>query len=788
MIKVGTMKFGQRLSIWLFALVILSAATPENTGEVCAEELFQFRNGLVIRGSKAEIATLKDGFGAAAAGEIHVRPIWLIDDGLRRVYIHGKGMSAGQPVAVNDLERSIEFWQPKPLAGKVVAGLGSILGVSPFNEFGRRILTVRGPQGPVRIVQGITELNARYAKLIALKGKPTLSWDMRVATSSLDSSSLKTIFQRRIDPTDLNERLEVVRFFIEAERYGDAKEALQEVIDDFPGEADLKPRLIALTERQASQLFDEAETRAAAGQYELARGILTDFPLEAVKRITRIQVQDALKKLDSDRDQAAAMVQQLRDQVAELEPAQQESLQVIVDEIGNGLSTDTLARLSDYARFGQEETMPLENRVSLAVSGWLLGSGSGQNNLTVAIALVKVRDLVAEYLRTADPLRRKAILESLLTLEGAEPEYIDRILPLLTPPLAWPEGSEHETVAGMHAIDTGDAQYLVQLPPEYDPLRSYPCIVALHESRGNPEDQVNWWAGVYDHDAQTRRGHASRNGFIVVTPVWSREGQRRYEYTPKEHHRVLAAMRDAMRRASIDSDRVFIVGHGEGATAAWDIALAHPDLWAGMISISGSPSKTVPHYEPNSRYVPMYLVMGELDGSRADGSILDDYMSFNHNAMVVMYRGRGREYFYDEIPRLFEWMMLSSHVRQGSPREIDAVTMRAGDQFFWWLELGDLKPDVAINPILWDQADRIRAGKITASIGTDNQIRVRGPAETFRVLLRPQEGVDLAKEVIVRYGSRTRRVQFEGKLETMLEDARQRADRKRPFWLAISVP
>ena len=39
---------------------------------------------------------------------------------------------------------------------------------------------------------------------------------------------------------------------------------------------------------------------------------------------------------------------------------------------------------------------------------------------------------------------------------------------------------------------------------------------------------------------------------------------------------------DAMRRCSIDSDRVFIAGHGEGVTVAWDIALAHPDLWGGL--------------------------------------------------------------------------------------------------------------------------------------------------------------------------------------------------------------
>ena len=782
------------LRAWLAVLVAIVCCD-----RLDAEQLFQFRNGLVVRGSKAEIASLKEGFGAASAGESHLRPIWLIDDGLRRIYIHGKGMTDGTPVDVGDLERSVELWQPKPLGGKVVAGLGNLLAVSPFNEFGRRVLTVRGPEGPVQIIQGITELNSRYAKLLALKGKPALSWDMRVATSSISSATLNQIFRRRIDPQDLNGRLEVVRFYINAQRFDDAKRALQETIEDFPDEVDLKPQLVALTEKQAEQLLEEAETRAAAGQYELARGILEGFPVGIVGRIKRLQVQDALGALNDTDRQARELVDQLRSQVAQLDARQSESLQPILAEIESELSADTISRLSDYVRLGASETLPLDNRVALGIAGWLLGSGSGEQNLSVTISLIQVRDLVAEYLATPNAARREQILDTLRNLEGAEPEYVDLMLPLLKPPYTyrqdgettgpWPEGSQSE-VPGMHIVDQDGARYIVQLPPEYNPLREYPCVLALHESRTDPLTQIDWWAGAFDSQTGERRGHATRHGFIVVAPIWSRPGQIVYEYTPQEHQRMLVSMRDAMRRAAIDADRVFIAGHGEGATAAWDIALAHPDLWAGMISISGSPSKTVPHYEPNSRYLPLYMVMGELDKSKADGAIIDDYMSFNHNAMVVMYRGNGRSYFYDEIQRLFEWMQLPAHRRQEIPRDIETATMRAGDQFFWWLELGDMKPGVAIDPIQWDQASRIRAGKVSASIGTGNQIRIRsGPADQFRLLLRPQPGIDLTQEVVVRYGaSPARRFQFDGGLDVLLEDARQRADRKRSFWMTATIP
>ena len=79
---------------------------------VSAEQLFRLRNNMVLRGSMAKIATLKDGFGAASAGETHLRPIWLIDDGLRRIYLHGKGMVAVDPVDVARWKGTWSFGSP----------------------------------------------------------------------------------------------------------------------------------------------------------------------------------------------------------------------------------------------------------------------------------------------------------------------------------------------------------------------------------------------------------------------------------------------------------------------------------------------------------------------------------------------------------------------------------------------------------------------------------------------------------------------------------------------------
>ena len=42
-----------------------------------------------------------------------------------------------------------------------------------------------------------------------------------------------------------------------------------------------------------------------------------------------------------------------------------------------------------------------------------------------------------------------------------------------------------------------------------------------------------------------------------------------------------------------DGDRVFLTGHSMGGDAAWDIALAHPDLWAGAIPLVATTGKSI---------------------------------------------------------------------------------------------------------------------------------------------------------------------------------------------------
>ncbi|MEO9592266.1 alpha/beta hydrolase [Rhodopirellula bahusiensis] len=824
-------------------LLVLAVSIVGQSALAHAEQLISLRNGMVLRGIYLEVPSMNQN-AASAAGEsgIQNRPIWVVDDGLRRTYVHRRGMVAAEPRDVPDLHERIEFFQPVPDGGEQVASIGQALGVTPFNEFGRRRLTVRGPSGsPFPILQGITELTAKYAKVEALKTDDSINLDMRIATSSISSDQLRNIFRRNTDPKNVDARLNVVRFFAESERYADARRELVRILDEFPESSDLKPIVGQYVENEASQLLEQAELRRESGQPILARAILDQFPTRVVSRVTQVKVADLIGSMDETQKQIDTVHQRLAELVGELQEPVQNSLGGLVAEIKAELTPATLPRMSDFIRMGGNSTMDSETRVSLAVAGWLLGNGSGETNLKIVLSLIDVRVLVRGYLAEQDPGKRQEILERLSSLEGARADYIAKMLPLMKPPLidaievddsivADPsvDGMFHVGLdqAGFHAAQAEDpaslppVSYVVQLPPEYDPNRTYPCVVAMHAAGAVAETQLNWWSGVpqqsflqqktsdeqlinetsADGTAEEsapevsptmRLGHSIRHGFIVVAPRWTRGGQGDYEYTMREHDAVLSSLRHAMRHFAIDADRVFIGGHGPGGTAAWDIAISHPDLWAGMISISSRPGKTLQHYNANSKYMPVYIVKGDKDGVplRDYGGIYDRYMTYDHDAMIVLYRGRGLDFFYEEADRIFEWMKTPGHRRAAPPEDLEVVSMREGDRFFWWLEWGEMLPGLSINPILWNDAERLKAAPVKARVMANNEVIItQAPSDSYTVWLYPQMPLDFKETITVRYRSRRKDFTFDQSVGVMLEDARVRADRERPFWGMVQIP
>ncbi len=797
----------------------------------------ELNNGTEFKGLTDAIPTLSASALAPAvtSGKVDVELIVVIDDGLRRTFV-----SRYQVVNVRDEIESpekIRLNQNVVKEGTVLGRVGDIIEVTPFDKHGRRRITTLSAKGPIRVIQGITEITPIWTRVRGLKSAKSYVWDMRIATSSIPHDKLKEILTTQLNRDDPQARLSVALLYLQAQRYRDAESELRAAIDQFPELNDLKDKLTELRQLRAKQQLDEIKLRQAAGQHKMTADLLSRFPADDVAGEILLEVSELAEHY---KQQKAAAVTSLDEIAAAIDGIKQKpvkrTLQAFHRELSAELNFNSLRRLADYQRLAGDPDLSSEQKLALALSGWLL-DGNGIDNLSVATSLWETRRLVGEYLVCDDATRRTAIIGELASQDGGAPRYIAMILAAMKPPLRtarlndrWVDPPADETAAappsgtktipsptepaadapstdenpakdaGMFHLSTSglegdpDIEYVVQLPPEYDANRRYPTIVALHPAGAEPEMEIDWWAGVYRPDLRLRLGQAARHGYIVIAPKWTKPKQRQYGYTANEHAAVLYSLRDAMRRFSVDSDRVFLTGHTRGADAAWDIALAHPDLWAGVIPICGiaeytrddSP-KYVTRYWENAKHVSFYFVGGAMDGNKIDVNSRDWNRYLRHagyDTTIVEYLGRGEEHFYDEIQRIFAWMDV--HQRNFATTDFEIRTMRPWDRFFWWLEIDEIPARSMIHPAAWPARKGLRPTTTEGHIRDRKNVTIKTASGKVTAWLSP-DVVDMDANIKVYVNSRLKRPDVTPSAEVLLEDARTRCDRQHPFWVKLDL-
>ena len=751
------------------------------------------KDGRKLQGKYAEIGSIAENplSPKSQAGEVPVTPLLVVDDGLRRTFIHSFQVDKVlEPTSAKDVR--INIWQPVAENGAGIGSIGRPLNVTPFDNFGRRTYVMQSAGGPLPVVQGITQITPLYTKVEGLTGGPKpIVWDMRIATSSIPRETLSRVLSTAVKSGDLEGRLQVVRLFLESERYRDAGAELEEIIKAFPERKDLQQDVRELRQLGSKLILKEIQLRAKAGQHKLARNLLSQFPSDNVGSETLQQVRELLAKYAEEDARRKSLIDQLNKNVAKIADDNGRRLaEGFAKEISNEANEDAISRLASFERLADDAKLSVEQKVALAVSGWLVGANQATDNFQTAISLAHARDKILEYLREPLAQNRSKLQADIHDMDGASIERIAQILKLMKPPLDVPKESEQAPrmfelkLAGL-ANET-DVRYLVQLPLEYDPLRHYPTVVTLPDAGISAEQMLDYWSGPADKNGE-RLGQAARHGYIVIAVDWQQPHQFSYDYSAREHHAVLGSLRDACRRFSIDVDRVYLTGHGIGGEAAWDIAIAHPDLWAGVIPIAAAADKFIGRYSNNAKYVNWYVVAGELDGKKLsdDAVQLDRYMKPNADVTVVEYQGRGYEPFGDEIQRMFEWMGLK---QRKMPKAIDCVSMRPWDTFFWWLEVEGLAPKSMIAPANWPPPRTARPAQIEGKRLETNKVTVKVQADKVTVWLSP-ELVNLNEKLVVELNGRAinpRDRNVRPDLTVLLEDVRTRADRQHPFWAKLS--
>ncbi|MCA9134631.1 MAG: hypothetical protein KDA45_15795, partial [Planctomycetales bacterium] len=418
-------KLFPRLLLCLAATGLLALSASRATAQ--EEYLVELRNGMRLGpGVVSETASISTNSfqQGGSGGNVGSKSILILDDGLRLTFVNKAPINimSTQPSTAPTAEQ-VEL----PAAAEAARSgndpaIQSILGVSEFNKYGRRKYYLQTARGPVQVLQGITLLTPTYAKVEVLRtGTEEFVWDQRIATSSIPASQLREILYQAMDLKKSNDWLRIVSFYMQAERFGEAREVLSEALTRFPGElADRRAVLQQLDQLLANEKFEEIKLRRAAGQVQLAATLLGAFPVKTLSLENQVKLDDEVKAVQQQVMVMGQVTAALQEQVGKLPEPEQQLVAPLVQEIVSEVTLDTVARFADFQRLRNDPSLPAENLVSYALGGWLLGPGAGLDNFAVAKSLIHVRRLVVEYLNDAPPPRRAQILQELAGQEGAQ--------------------------------------------------------------------------------------------------------------------------------------------------------------------------------------------------------------------------------------------------------------------------------------------------------------------------------------------------------------------------------
>ncbi|HLJ11087.1 MAG TPA: hypothetical protein VKU82_07855, partial [Planctomycetaceae bacterium] len=684
-------------SLTALVLVSLLVASSTTTGRFASAGEVTLKNGMVLRGIPTDIESLIVGPRKPNTGPVPIYPIVMVSSPLKRYFIPtrqkevvNRDVDLGKYEAFKILQTKLKG------SGRIIGSVqGYLEKPQRFDAFGRRRLLLETASGELPIIQGVTEITPEYLKVVALNA----TWETAIATSSVPEETLDSMLRQRqvTQQENPDDRLRIARFYIQADRYGPAGRELEAIRHDFPELADTVGQVqITLTQAQAQDILTELKLRRQAGQHQFVYNAALKFPVENVAAPILREVRELAAEYDAARERRERAVALLGDLVGELKhnPRVAE-IAPLRAEITEKLNVSNLDRLDACLKLASDGQLAAEEKLALALSGWVVGSANSVTELGAALRMWQARFLVLDYLRTPPDgeVERKAILAKLASLEGVGPERVAQMLPLLPPalePVDAAAGSAEKVKVAAPAEGPAVA-YWVSLPLEYHPDHFYPLIVALHGEQGSPQQELQgFWGGTED-----RSGQSQRHGAIVIAPEYlPKSASKGYDYSSESHEIVVSAMRDARKRFSVDSDRVFLAGHGMGADAAWDMGLSHPYLFAGIIPISGAIDRHAKYYLDNGRQLPFYAVNGELDRDllTRNGTSLMHMMQQNFELIYCEYAGAGPESFFSEIHMLFEWM--SKQTRPPPPKQVNVKTLRQTDNGFSWFEFSGLPDNV----------------------------------------------------------------------------------------------
>jgi hypothetical protein len=778
-----------------------------------------FKDGFSVKGKVVEKRDfITDPYTGASFTVPDSNAFLYVDDLVRRIHFSPAQVQDVLELKPEQLKEEMRLQKGfKTRRGEPMMTGYQIESVSDWNEKWERVVKVNTPGGRLKMDQRLAEVTP-YSIYGVTVG---YDWAFFHLTQEFDNPQgqrqVRALMQAWFADKPIKEpekHLHMANFFRQAGWYDAADRELQTLVEKYPDQKEAVTEYLGKLRRmQGDQYVQELERMTKVGQHERAQERIEEFKKQDLTQFLSDKSRLLVQELKTKYEAMAAQLKQLRQHLKEFSNKTSDralwsaACKVILEE----LDEDTLGRLETFAGFAQQHakelqegkkpTQKTEEVLALAVSGWLQGNSAAEPDPKAAAKLFRARETVLLYLRTDNLVARNQLLGTLTAKYNIPVDALIRMIRLLPPPQAYSEKLETTEPAKL-SIDLPDSDggsYYLQLPPEYHPTRPYPVIILLHSYREKADVMVRRW-----------QFEAAKHGFILAAPVWAQKGLRpSYEYSLAEHRLVLDTLRDVRRKFNVDSDRVFLFGWEQGANAAFDIGMSHPDQFAGVLPMNGTVKAFPTRYWSNAQYLPFYIVEGDRNGNNPKfaRSLFKDWIRGHYPSLYIEYKGRGSDWFSGELANMMDWMSRKKRhhplkemgrYHTGGGRGEEFKTMRTSDDRFYWLSTDDISAKHINTFASWSNQMEPATLQASASVGneadksgariwTQFNIRTTG-VKQVTLWLAPNQ-IDYAKPVIVRVNGQqvggSRHIQ--PSVQTLLEQLYLSGDRQRLFVARIDL-
>lgn len=346
-----------------------------------------------------------------------------------------------------------------------------------------------------------------------------------------------------------------------------------------------------------------------------------------------------------------------------------------------------------------------------------------------------------------------------------------------------------------------ETELCVYVPPRYDPRNAAALMLSFHGTGGSGQGMHLMWQKLADE-----------LGMLVLSPSESGANDG-YRFSERERLAALAALRWMRRHYNVDENRIFASGISRGGHLTWDLALRHPDLFAGVAPMIGSPRLTLTGGQNNLRLMEnaAELSIRDLQGSKDDPALVYSVrLGFDllgafapRDAKLLEFPDRGHDFDFLAV----DWRAwLTETRREPWPDRVVRCTATRREGRNAWLEILGVDKDVqeVFTPKIPQQEwirldeDGQRRRMVAEAVARNARAVARraapgaftleldGVTQT-RLWLRAEDLVERGNVVVTLAGKRIER-RVRADIGVMLEDFAERFDRTRVVQAKLDLP